>query len=112
MKEKMANLINTTRFKAAAFMGMMYATVGAPMLVRADYKDTVNNLLVQLVDIIGFIFRTVGIVLSVYAIGSLIMAFKNDDADSKQRASTLLVVGVVLIAMPSIINWIWPTLTA
>ena len=57
-----------------------------------------------MVSIIGLIFRCVGVILAVYSVGQLILAFKNEDADSKSRASTMLVVAIVLIALPSIIN--------
>ena len=32
------------------------------------------------------------------------MAFKNEDADSKTRAGTMLVVAIVLIALPTIVQ--------
>lgn len=68
------------------------------------YEEKVKNVLTDMVDIIGFVFKAVGIVLGVYSVGQLVMAFKNEDADSKSRASTQLVVAIVLIAMPSIIE--------
>ena len=70
----------------------------------ADSKGTVQDLVTQMIKIIGMIFTAVGVILAVYAVGTLILAFKNEDADSKSRASTLLVVSVVLIAFPSIVN--------
>lgn len=69
-----------------------------------DYKSNVSNVLGQIIDIIGYIFRAVGIILCVYSIGQLILAIKNEDADSKTRATTQIIVSVVLIALPSIIN--------
>lgn len=62
----------------------------------------VSDILKKMLDIVCMIFQAVGIVLSIYAIGQLIMAFKNEDADSKSKASTMLVVGVCLIALPTI----------
>lgn len=62
----------------------------------------VSSILKKMLDIVCMIFQAVGIVLSIYAIGQLIMAFKNEDADSKSKASTMLVVGVCLIALPTI----------
>lgn len=62
----------------------------------------VSGILKKMLDIVCMIFQAVGIVLSIYAIGQLIMAFKNEDADSKSKASTMLVVGVCLIALPTI----------
>ena len=57
-----------------------------------------------MIDIIGMVFTAVGIILAIYSVGTLILAFKNDDPDSKQRASTMLVVAVVLIGFPAIID--------
>ena len=70
----------------------------------ADYKGDIKKVLKSVSDIIGTIFRAVGVVLSLFSIGQLVLAFKNEDADAKTRASTQMVVGIVLIAMPSILD--------
>lgn len=70
----------------------------------ADAKSEIQGILTQMIDIVGLIFQAVGVVLTVYSVGQLVLAFKNEDADSKSRASTMLVVGVVLIALPSIVD--------
>lgn len=69
-----------------------------------DYKSTIKDLVDKLVGIIGTIFIAIGVILAAYSVGQLVLAFKNEDADSKSRATTMLVVSVVLIAAPSIIN--------
>ena len=61
----------------------------------SDYASTIRDLIEKMVSIIGTIFQ---------AVGQLILAFKNEDADSKSRASTMMVVGVVLIALPGVIE--------
>lgn len=58
----------------------------------------------QIIAIICNVFLVVGVILLAYSIGQLIMAFKNDDADSKTRASTVLVVAIVLIALKGIVS--------
>ena len=70
----------------------------------SDYASTIRDLIEKMVSIIGTIFQAVGAVLTVYSVGQLILAFKNEDADSKSRASTMMVVGVVLIALPGVIE--------
>lgn len=70
----------------------------------SDYASTIRDLIDKMVSIIGTIFQAVGAVLTVYSVGQLILAFKNEDADSKSRASTMMVVGVVLIALPGVIE--------
>lgn len=72
--------------------------------VPKESKDTVKSVLQNMIDIVGLVFQAVGVVLSVYSVGQLVLAFKNEDADSKSRASTMLVVGVLLIALPTIVN--------
>lgn len=69
-----------------------------------NYVSTIKSLINNMVGIIGTIFQAVGVVLAVYSVGQLILAFKNEDADSKSRASTMMVVGVVLIALPGILK--------
>jgi hypothetical protein len=70
----------------------------------AEYVTDIQNTLKQMINVVCTIFQAVGVILSVYAVGQLILAFKNEDADSKSRASTMLVVGIVLIAMPTLIQ--------
>ncbi len=75
-----------------------------PAFAADDPTEKIKEILNKIVSVIELIFQAVGAILSVYAIGQLVLAFKNEDSDSKSRASTLLVVGVVLIALPFIID--------
>lgn len=87
-----------TVFLMAVFtMVQAFATSG-------DSAATVSAILQQMIDIIGMIFVAVGIILAIYSIGQLVLAFKNEDADSKSRASTLLVVSIILIAFPALVE--------
>lgn len=115
---KTGTMIDTNKLvkKTYAFVAKYgkYVTIAIALLftllavidpVYADnYQSKVKSVLTDMVDIIGFVFKAVGIVLGVYSVGQLVLAFKNEDADSKSRASTQLVVAIVLIAMPSIIE--------
>lgn len=76
----------------------------AMMAFGVEGTDTIKDVLKSMIDIVGVVFQAVGVILSVYSVGQLVLAFKNEDADSKSRASTMLVVGIVLIAIPSIVN--------
>lgn len=42
--------------------------------------------------------------MAAYSIGALVMAFKNEDADSKSRATTMLVVACVLIGIDKLVD--------
>ena len=72
--------------------------------VPAFAAPHLGELLDQMINIVKAIFVAVGIILLVYSIGQLALAFKNEDADSKSKASTMLVVALVLIAFPTFIN--------
>lgn len=75
-----------------------------PAFAATNYVTRIRQIMNNMVTIVGVIFQAVGAILSIYAVGQLILAFKNEDANSKSSASTLLVVGIVLIAVPGIIT--------
>ena len=83
---------------------MMVSCILNVSFADSDYASTIRDLIEKMVSIIGTIFQAVGAVLTVYSVGQLILAFKNEDADSMSRASTMMVVGVVLIALPGVIE--------
>lgn len=75
-------------------------------MVFADPNDSVdlNKLITNLLNIVTTIFQAIGVILAAYSVGQLILAFKNDDADSKSRASSTLIVAAALISIPQIIK--------
>mgnify|MGYP007016529449 FL=1 len=108
-KEKEMNQIaknkNKRSFFITAFALCAMATLAMTCPVfAADYTSNIKSILDKMIDVVGTIFSAVGIILGVYSVGSLIMAFKNEDADSKSRASTMLIVSIVLIAFPQIVK--------
>lgn len=66
--------------------------------------EALKEYIQMLIDIIALIFSAVGVVLLAYSVGQTILAFKNDDPDSKSRATTMVVVSLVLIIMPQILR--------
>ena len=95
--------------RAITVVGMMAMTaIMALMIVTpafaSNYITQIRSVMNNMVGIVGVIFQAVGAILTVYSVGQLIMAFKNEDANSKSTASTLMVVGIVLIALPGIIK--------
>ncbi len=85
---------------------MMTMLTMVPALASGTPTATVGEILERMISIIGMIFVAVGIILAIYSVGQLILAFKNEDADSKSRASTLLVVSIILIAFPALIDFL------
>ena len=90
-----------------SFALMALATVSTKTMYNDNLsgaRKDVKGILAQMIGVIELVFQAVGIVLLVYSIAQLVLAFKNEDADSKTRASTMLVVAVILIAIPQIIK--------
>lgn len=75
----------------------VFATGG---LQEGKMKDIVQNML----NIIYMMAKYIGILLATWGCVQLILAFKNEDADSKSRAMMLLVCSVALISAESIIS--------
>ena len=92
------------QFAISSAMIITMAIVFTVFPTFANYKGEITTMLKSMTDIIGTIFSAVGVILAIYSVGTLVLAFKNDDADSKQKASTLLVVSIVLIAFTALIN--------
>lgn len=64
-------------------------------------ENIVKTILEEVVLKIAFY---IGIILLAWSIIMLVLAFKNEDADSKSRAIMLIVVSVVLIAIRPILS--------
>lgn len=75
-----------------------------PTFATASAPPELSKLMEQMIGYVGLIFRVVGIILAVYAIGQMIMAFRDENPDAKTKATTLLVVSIILISLPSIID--------
>ena len=79
---------------------MSFAPVSAVAVSSADTNDTTGNIVARILNkVVLPIFMWIGIILLAWAIGMLVLAFKNEDADSKSRAIMLIVVSVVLIGL-------------
>ncbi len=105
MKEEVIKQSNTGKVKqflTVALLASMCMVLFT--FVPAFAAASLSDLLKQMIGIVKAIFVAVGVILLVYSIGQLALAFKNEDADSKTRASTMLVVALVLIAFPGFID--------
>ncbi len=63
-----------------------------------------GNLVKTIVDYIFEIFFYIGVFLLAWSIGSMVLAFKNEDADSKSRAAMTLVVSILLMGIGTVFN--------
>lgn len=58
----------------------------------------------EVIKIICTIARLIGVVLAVWGIVQMILAFRNEDADSKTKATMTIVVGALLFGLSFVIK--------
>ena len=76
------------------------AIMASPMFAMAGVDAMFNDL----VSYVCKIFFYIGCILLVWSIGQLVLAFKNEDADSKSRAIMVLVCSLLLMSVDTIYN--------
>lgn len=89
-----AKAVNIVAGSAAA------AVLGTTVVAHASAQNLVQNLL----GYVFAIFKYIGWLLLAWGVGQLVLAFKNEDADSKSRAMMLLVVAIILTSLGTIFN--------
>lgn len=95
---------------AIAPMLVVGTAIGVFPTVYASNKAT--TAIKSIIEVIYKIFTYIGVILALWGIGSLVMAFKNEDADSKSRAIMCLVVGFCLVALKALFGGIIDSLLA
>ena len=98
-KNKVTSVASRCKREAVALTAV--AASAMPMTVSAANGGALMG---KLLDVVTMIFRYIGILLLAWSIGMLVLAFKNEDADSKSRAMMLLVVSIILIGIDGILN--------
>ena len=118
MKEIIMNALKNAKKKTITFYKKVKenaicviasATILAPMssvmIVYATETEPIKiDLIEKVLDIIFTMFRYIGILLLAWSIGMLVLAFKNEDAESKSRAIMMMVVSVVLVSIETLFN--------
>ena len=106
MFTKMKNFATKIANKAEKALAPMVAAGAAMGLTPTVYATTAGggdnaatDAMTTIINVVFKIFQYIGIILALWGAGSLIMAFKNEDADSKSRAIMCLVVGIALVAL-------------
>lgn len=84
------------------YAGNIEGANGAGSGGGGNSTSTLESTLGKVVGVVFDLFRYIGIVLALWGVGSLVMAFKNEDADSKSRAIMSLVVGLVLMFLETV----------
>ncbi len=106
MFAKMKNFVMKTEEKLEKAFAPMLAAGAAMGIVPTAYAVSAEDAIKKVVKLVFTIFKYIGIVLALWGGGSLIMAFKNEDADSKTRAIMSLIVGIALVTLQSLFGGI------
>lgn len=88
----------------AVLLGFLTGLLTISPAFAAEVPPELTSILGTLLEYIGIIFRGIGILLAIYAFGQMILAFKDENPDAKSKSASILVVGILLIAMPTIIE--------
>ena len=105
-KGSLMTKVSNGKKRVVAYATMLFVTLtGSIMPAYAAAKEVKpNDVIQQLISIIGQIFVGIGAILLVYSVGQLVLAFKNEDPDSKSKATSILVVSAILMGFPAIIK--------
>jgi len=95
-KDKIVRVIQRIQF----FLISM-CMLSQPVLATGGKLDGMFG---NILGLITKVFFYIGAVLLAWAIGQLVLAFKNEDADSKSRAVMVLVCAVMLMSINTIYN--------
>lgn len=101
-KERISKISNRGKKEMLALSAIVAAN--APLSVFAGANTQVKNVVGGILKVILDIFMYIGILLAAWSVGMLVLAFKNEDADSKSRAMMMLVVSVMLIGLKALIQ--------
>ena len=110
--KKFKNFFKGLKVDAKSMMATLAVALPSASMLGVSAADSFatnvtadpDTLFSSVLNIIYRIFRYIGIFLLAWSIGMLVLAFKNEDADSKSRAMMMAVVSIVLVGIPSIIK--------
>ena len=106
MKTKLSNIKN--KIKIAGTTSAVVATG----LIAVANAGTATELVKKLLGYIFGIFFFIGVLLLAWGIGQLVLAFKNEDGDSKCRAIMLIIASIVLMSVGGIVAGVLKSQTA
>ena len=103
IKNKFSEMVNNSKYeKYVKILRILSMTIACSLYPVAAYAGTLDTLFGNILGIVCKIFFVVGSVLLLFGLGMLMLSFKNDDADSKQRAIQLIAVSVGLMSIGGI----------
>ena len=92
-------------YKARIYLAMATASVSAvPAFATGTADQKMAQITKSMLSVIYLMAKYIGILLAAWGVIQLILAFKNEDADSKSRAMMLIVCAIALISAEFIIG--------
>ena len=104
-KVRLASAMGAFAVTACAFAPFVFAGGGGTGSANVDIKETVKKIMNVILDV----FFYIGLLLLAWSVGMLVLAFKNEDADSKSRAMMLLVVSASLMGIKTLLSVVLPS---
>ena len=82
--------------------GVIFGGMVGNVCYAGNEEPTLSGVMGNVEKIVYALFKSIGFVLTIWGIGQLVLAFKNEDSDSKSRAIMSIVAGIALYAFPTI----------
>lgn len=101
----MKGLLNKIKLNARTaklMCGSAIAASTAAVVGASATGTTASGLVSNLLNYVFGIFKYIGLLLLAWGVGQLVLAFKNEDADSKSRAMMLVVVAIILTVLSTV----------
>lgn len=105
LMEKKQLSLNTMKEQAMEKMYPVLCSTGVvfgTMIGNVCYADDLNTVMSNIKNIVETLFKSIGFVLVLWGAGQFVLAFKNEDSDSKSRAIMSIVAGVALYGFASL----------
>ena len=102
----MGNIVNKIKLNART-LKIVAGSIASAALVGTSFasaETSAKDLVQGMLGYVFTIFKYIGWLLLAWGIGQLVLAFKNEDADSKSRAMMLIVVAIILTVIGTIFN--------
>lgn len=98
--EKIKNNITNVKHKVGEKKKLLVASAMVALMQTSAYatvdaKSTVESLIGVITDV----FFYVGVLLLLWSLGQLFLAFRNEDSDSKVRSITAIVASILLMGI-------------
>lgn len=113
LMEKKRLSLNTMKEQVMEKMYPVLCSTGVifgGMVGNVCYADTTTDVMNKIKDLVYKIFKYIGFILVIWGVGQLILAFKNEDSDSKSRAIMSIVAGAALFGFSTFANSLGLTL--